>query len=85
MKVFPASAGGPGHIKDVLAPLPQVLMVPSGGVNVKNAAEDIKAGAAAVEVGSSLVSRDLVAAGEFTTLTNAARRLVAAVRQARSQ
>jgi 2-dehydro-3-deoxyphosphogluconate aldolase/(4S)-4-hydroxy-2-oxoglutarate aldolase len=83
VKVFPAGAGGPGYIKDVLAPLPQVRLVPTGGVNVQNAADYIRAGAAAVAVGSSLVNKDLVAAGDFAALTETARGLVAAVRQAR--
>ncbi|UCC65069.1 MAG: bifunctional 4-hydroxy-2-oxoglutarate aldolase/2-dehydro-3-deoxy-phosphogluconate aldolase [Anaerolineae bacterium] len=85
VKVFPASAGGPGYIKAVLAPLPQVRLVPTGGVNVQNAADYIQAGAAAVAVGGSLVNRKLVAAGDFNTLTETARGLVAAVRQARGQ
>lgn len=83
VKVFPAGVGGPGYIKDVLAPLPQVRLVPTGGVSVENAADFIKAGAAAVAVGSSLVNKDLVAAGDFKTLTEKARGLVAAVRGAR--
>lgn len=85
VKVFPAGAGGPGYIKDVLAPLPQVLLVPTGGVNLQNAADYIQAGAAAVAVGSSLVNNKLVAAGNFGALTETASGLVAAVRQARDQ
>jgi 2-dehydro-3-deoxyphosphogluconate aldolase/(4S)-4-hydroxy-2-oxoglutarate aldolase len=83
VKVFPASTGGPGYIKAVLAPLPQVRLVPTGGVNLKNAADYIQAGAAAVAVGGSLVNKKLVAAGDFNALTETARGLVAAVRQAR--
>lgn len=85
VKVFPASVGGPGHIKAVLAPLPQVRLVPTGGVNLQNAADYIQAGAAALAVGGSLVNKKLVAAGDFNTLTEIARGLVAAVRQARGQ
>jgi 2-dehydro-3-deoxyphosphogluconate aldolase/(4S)-4-hydroxy-2-oxoglutarate aldolase len=83
VKVFPASAGGPGYIKAALAPLPQVRLVPTGGVSLQNAADYIQAGAAAVAVGGSLVNKKLVAAGDFNTLTETARGLVAKVRQAR--
>jgi 2-dehydro-3-deoxyphosphogluconate aldolase/(4S)-4-hydroxy-2-oxoglutarate aldolase len=85
VKVFPAGTGGPGYIKDVLAPLPQVRLVPTGGVNLQNAADYIQAGAAAVAVGSSLVSKRLVAGGDFGVLTETASGLIAAVRQARGQ
>lgn len=85
VKVFPASTGGPGYIKAVLAPLPQVRLVPTGGVNLQNAADYIQAGAVAVAVGGSLVNKKLIAAGDFNTLTETARGLVAAVRQARGR
>mgnify|MGYP001826368370 FL=1 len=85
VKVFPAGTGGPGYIKDVLAPLPQVRLVPTGGVNLQNAADFIQAGAAAVAVGSSLVNKKLVAGGDFDALTTAAGGLVTAVRQARGK
>jgi 2-dehydro-3-deoxyphosphogluconate aldolase/(4S)-4-hydroxy-2-oxoglutarate aldolase len=83
VKVFPASVGGPDYIKAVLAPLPQVRLVPTGGVDMHNAADYIRAGAAAVAVGGSLVDKKLVAAGDFGALTETARKLVAVVRQAR--
>jgi 2-dehydro-3-deoxyphosphogluconate aldolase/(4S)-4-hydroxy-2-oxoglutarate aldolase len=85
VKVFPASAGGPAYIKAVLAPLPQVRLVPTGGVNVQNAVDYIRAGAAAVAVGGSLVNKKFIVAGDFNALTETARGLVAAVRQARGQ
>ncbi|MGD9317533.1 MAG: 2-dehydro-3-deoxyphosphogluconate aldolase, partial [Anaerolineae bacterium] len=85
VKVFPAGTGGPGYIKDVLAPLSQVRLVPTGGVNLQNAADFIRAGAAAVAVGSSLVNKKLVAKGDFDALTSTASGLVAGVRQARGQ
>src|ERR687887_207418 len=55
VKVFPASAVGPGYIRDILAPLPFLRLVPSGGVSLENAGEWIRAGAAAVSVGSAPV------------------------------
>ena len=55
VKVFPSSGVGAAYIKDVKAPLPQIPLVPTGGVNAENAAEFITAGATALGVGSALV------------------------------
>lgn len=85
VKVFPAGVLGPGYLKDVLGPLPQVKLVPTGGVGKANAGDFIKAGAVALAVGGDLVNNKLVAAGEFDQLTANARDLVAAVRAARGQ
>jgi 2-dehydro-3-deoxyphosphogluconate aldolase/(4S)-4-hydroxy-2-oxoglutarate aldolase len=82
VKVFPASAMGPGYLKAVLAPLPQVRLVPTGGVSADNAAEYLKAGAAALGVGGKLVDKAAVARGDWAAITNEARRLVNAVRGA---
>lgn len=84
VKVFPARLGGPRYVRDVLAPLPQVRLVPTGGVGVDNATEFIRAGAAAVAVGSSLVDRRAVAQRAFDVLTTNARRLTTAVRDGRT-
>ena len=84
IKVFPASAvGGPDYIKAVLAPLPQARLVPTGGVEAENAGDYIRAGAAAVAVGGSLVNKKLVASGDFGKMTEIARRLVETVTAAR--
>lgn len=79
IKVFPARLGGPSYIRDVLAPLPQVRLVPTGGVGPSNAADFIHAGAAAVGVGGALVSSKVVREGNFELLTERARQLMAAV------
>ena len=55
VKVFPATALGPGYLKDVRAPLPQVKLMPTGGVTPENAGDWIRAGAVAVGVGSALL------------------------------
>ena len=83
VKVFPAGVVGPGYLKDVRGPLPQVKLIPTGGVGKVNAGDFIKAGAAALAVGGDLVSNKLVDSGDFAQLTANARELVAAVRAAR--
>ncbi len=79
VKVFPASIGGPAYIKAVRAPLPQAALVPVGGVDLDNTADFIRAGAAAVGVGSELINQKTLAAADWPGLTERARRFVAAV------
>ena len=83
VKVFPASVGGPGLIKAIKAPLPQVELVPVGGVNLETTADFIRAGAAAVGVGSALIDNKLLESGDFATLTDRARRFIAEVERGR--
>jgi 2-dehydro-3-deoxyphosphogluconate aldolase/(4S)-4-hydroxy-2-oxoglutarate aldolase len=75
VKVFPADVFGPGFIQGVLAPLPFLRLMPTGGVTPDNAGDWIRAGAVAVGLGSALVDPKRVAAGDFDTLTERARRL----------
>src|ERR1041384_629695 len=79
VKVFPARFGGPKFIKDVLAPLPFLKLVPTGGVGPENAREYLAAGAVAVGIGGSLVSSKLVAIEAFDQITAAARACMDAV------
>jgi 2-dehydro-3-deoxyphosphogluconate aldolase/(4S)-4-hydroxy-2-oxoglutarate aldolase len=83
VKVFPATALGPQFIKDVRAPLPQVRLMPTGGVSLDNAGEWIRAGAIAVGVGSALLDTKAIEEGRLDVLTNNARRIVASVASAR--
>jgi 2-dehydro-3-deoxyphosphogluconate aldolase/(4S)-4-hydroxy-2-oxoglutarate aldolase len=83
VKLFPASAVGPRYLREVLAPLPFLRVVPSGGVSLENAGEWIRAGAAAVSVGSALVSDALVRDQSWAEITTRARALVQAVAGAR--
>jgi len=85
VKVFPATGLGPRYFRDVLAPLPHVRLVPSGGVDLTTAGAFIEAGAAAISVGSQLVDSGLVAAGDFGTLTERARAFRSAVAAARAR
>jgi 2-dehydro-3-deoxyphosphogluconate aldolase/(4S)-4-hydroxy-2-oxoglutarate aldolase len=82
VKVFPADSMGPGYIKAVLAPLPQLRLVPTGGVSADNAAAYLKAGATALGVGGKLVDKTAVARGDWQAITAEAERLVAAVQPA---
>jgi 2-dehydro-3-deoxyphosphogluconate aldolase / (4S)-4-hydroxy-2-oxoglutarate aldolase len=84
VKVFPATSLGPRYFKDVLAPLPQVRLVPTGGVDLETAGAFIAAGAAAIAVGSNLVDPKGVASGDFSLLTERARAFRAAVDAARA-
>jgi 2-dehydro-3-deoxyphosphogluconate aldolase / (4S)-4-hydroxy-2-oxoglutarate aldolase len=83
VKLFPATALGPKYIKDVHGPLPQLKIVPTGGVDLNNCGEFVKAGAFAVAVGGSLVDKKAIEAGNFDQLTQAARQFGDAVRLAR--
>ncbi len=83
VKVFPASVGGPGYLKDIMGPLPQVKLVPTGGVNLETTPEFIKAGAVAVAAGSSLVNKKAVSEQNWDAITETAQKFVAAVKQAR--
>ena len=83
VKLFPASLGGPGYVREVRAPLPHLRLVPTGGVNTETAGPFMRAGAFALGVGSALVDRALVASGDFAALTERARRLADAVAGAR--
>lgn len=73
VKVFPAQLGGPRFIKDVLAPMPFLKLVPTGGVSLENARDYLAAGAVAVGIGGNLVSNKLVAAEAFDQITAAAK------------
>jgi len=84
VKIFPCgTVGGAKYIKALKGPLPQVSMIPTGGVNLNTAADFIQAGAAALGIGGELVSTEALKSGNLNTITEAARQYVAAVREAR--
>jgi 2-dehydro-3-deoxyphosphogluconate aldolase/(4S)-4-hydroxy-2-oxoglutarate aldolase len=86
VKVFPCGQlGGAEYLKAVKGPLPQVQLVPTGGVNLQNAAAFIKAGAAALGVGGELVDKKAVAAKNFAVIEENARAYLAAVKAARGK
>jgi 2-dehydro-3-deoxyphosphogluconate aldolase / (4S)-4-hydroxy-2-oxoglutarate aldolase len=79
IKIFPARAFGPQYIKDLLAPLPFLKLVPTGGVSAENARAYLEAGAAAVGIGGNLVAAQAVAQGDWERISDTARACVAAV------
>jgi 2-dehydro-3-deoxyphosphogluconate aldolase/(4S)-4-hydroxy-2-oxoglutarate aldolase len=86
VKIFPCSAvGGAKYLRALRGPLPQVKLLPTGGVSVSTAQEYIAAGAAALGIGSELVDPAALAAGQDAVLTERARWLVDAVRAARAK
>ena len=84
VKVFPATSLGPGFLKDIRGPLPQVKLMPTGGVSLDNAGDWIRGGAVAVGIGTALLDSAAIAAGQFDVLRANAARVVASVSSARS-
>jgi 2-dehydro-3-deoxyphosphogluconate aldolase/(4S)-4-hydroxy-2-oxoglutarate aldolase len=78
VKVFPARPFGPPYVKDVLAPLPELRLVPTGGVDLENTGAYIQHGAFAVGIGSNLVDARVVATGAWEALSDRARAYVQA-------
>jgi 2-dehydro-3-deoxyphosphogluconate aldolase/(4S)-4-hydroxy-2-oxoglutarate aldolase len=83
VKIFPSELTGPRYIKLLHAPLPQVRLMPTGGVNVDTAAEYLQAGACALGVGGALVDPKLVAAGDLKEIERRAKQLVEVVQKFR--
>jgi 2-dehydro-3-deoxyphosphogluconate aldolase/(4S)-4-hydroxy-2-oxoglutarate aldolase len=83
VKVFPSELTGPGYLKALAGPLPQVRLMPTGGVNLQTAAEFLLAGACALGIGGSLVESKAVASGDFGRIESLARQFVQIVRETR--
>ncbi|HKG62155.1 MAG TPA: bifunctional 4-hydroxy-2-oxoglutarate aldolase/2-dehydro-3-deoxy-phosphogluconate aldolase [Pyrinomonadaceae bacterium] len=85
VKVFPAGAvGGPSYLKALKAPLPQIELVPTGGVSLKTAADFIRAGAAALGVGADLVDINAIREGQSALITERAKQFIEIVQEARA-
>jgi 2-dehydro-3-deoxyphosphogluconate aldolase/(4S)-4-hydroxy-2-oxoglutarate aldolase len=84
IKVFPATSLGPGYLKDVRAPLPQLKLMPTGGVTPENAGDWIRAGAVALGIGSALVDNQAVGVGDYDRIERAARLAITNVEAART-
>ncbi len=84
VKVFPAEVVGPAFFRALRGPLPQVKLMPTGGVDLTTAGEFLKAGAVCLGVGSQLVDPKLVAAGDFAKITALAKQYAEVVRKHRA-
>ncbi|RBP46980.1 bifunctional 2-keto-4-hydroxyglutarate aldolase/2-keto-3-deoxy-6-phosphogluconate aldolase [Garciella nitratireducens] len=82
LKIFPGEAFGPQIIKSIHGPIPQVQMMPTGGVDINNVGEWIKAGAVAVGAGSSLTSG--AKTGDYEKITKTAKQFIENIKEARS-
>lgn len=81
VKLFPASTVGPGYLGQLRGPFPDMLVIPSGGIGIDDAADWIAAGALAVSLGGPLI-RDAFSGGDLTALTERSRQLSALVAEA---
>lgn len=84
IKIFPADQLGPQYIKNILAPLPQLQIIPTGGVTLETIDSFVKAGVAAVGVGSALVSKEILKNKDWKKLTATAKAFVDAMNKARA-
>ncbi len=84
VKIFPADVGGPSYLKALRGPLPQIRMMPTGGVDLNTAEAFLKAGACCLGAGSSLVEPKAAASGDFARLTELASQFSGIVRKFRS-
>lgn len=86
VKVFPAqNVGGAAYLRALRGPFPEIPLVPTGGVTLDNVREMFEAGAAAVGVGSEMISKDALARGDYAAIGALAARFLAAVRAARAR
>lgn len=85
VKLFPADQVGPTYIKNILAPLPMLQIVPTGGVSPETVGDFIKAGSVAVGAGSTLIAKDALKKGDFAAITARAKQFVQAITAARAK
>jgi 2-dehydro-3-deoxyphosphogluconate aldolase/(4S)-4-hydroxy-2-oxoglutarate aldolase len=84
VKIFPGSLGGPKFLKALRGPLPDIPMMPTGGVSAANVGEWFSAGAVAVGAGSALCPRNLAEEGRFDEISQLAQDFMAAVQEAKN-
>jgi 2-dehydro-3-deoxyphosphogluconate aldolase/(4S)-4-hydroxy-2-oxoglutarate aldolase len=86
IKVFPCNAmGGPDYIRALLAPFPDAVLFPCGGVDTDNAEAYLRAGAAGLFTGASIISSDIIKTGRYTAITVKAKRLLSIISLAREK
>lgn len=84
VKIFPSDVTGPAYLKALAGPLPQIRLMPTGGVTLETAPAFLRSGAYALGVGSSLVDPKAVAAGQLQPIERLARQFVEIVRATRA-
>ena len=85
VKIFPAEVGGPAHLKAIRGPLPQIRLMPTGGVTLDTLRDFVKAGACAVGLGSALVEAKAVQTGDMARIRDLAGQYVELMKKARSE
>ena len=85
VKVFPADLAGMAFFKGVLAPMPHLKLMPTGGVNLTNAGDWLKAGACAIGIGTALLDKKAIADGDYKTLTANAKQLMESINTAKEE
>jgi 2-dehydro-3-deoxyphosphogluconate aldolase/(4S)-4-hydroxy-2-oxoglutarate aldolase len=85
VKVFPSELTGPGYLKALHGPLPQIRLMPTGGVNLQTAADFLRAGACCLGIGGALVEAKAVAAGDMQRIQSLAQQYVQIVRETRGE
>jgi 2-dehydro-3-deoxyphosphogluconate aldolase/(4S)-4-hydroxy-2-oxoglutarate aldolase len=85
VKVFPADVGGPGHLRALKGPFPQIRLLPTGGVNLNTLVDFVRAGACAVGLGTALVEKDALARGDMERIRSLARQYVELMRSVRQR
>jgi 2-dehydro-3-deoxyphosphogluconate aldolase/(4S)-4-hydroxy-2-oxoglutarate aldolase len=81
VKVFPARMLGPGYVKDILAPMPYLKLMPTGGVDLENLGDYLDHGAVAVGVGGNLLDKEAISNGDWEKITASAAAYIAKARQ----
>lgn len=85
VKVFPAAQlGGPDYIKAIKGPFPQILLVPTGGVNLNNVKAFIRSGASALGVGGELVDKNAIKENKFYVITENTQAFIKAIKEVRA-
>ncbi|WP_311173669.1 bifunctional 4-hydroxy-2-oxoglutarate aldolase/2-dehydro-3-deoxy-phosphogluconate aldolase [Halobellus ordinarius] len=85
VKVFPAASLGPSHLSSIAGPLPQVPLMPTGGIDADNVADYIEAGAVVVGAGSAIMDEEAIARGDFEAITETAREFTRVIDEARGE
>jgi 2-dehydro-3-deoxyphosphogluconate aldolase/(4S)-4-hydroxy-2-oxoglutarate aldolase len=85
VKVFPAASLGPSHLSSIAGPLPQIPLMPTGGIDVENVADYIEAGAVVVGAGSAIMDDAAIARGDFGAITETAREFTRVIDGARGE